>query len=257
MSKEITVIHPAKWFRPTTASTGTAHAGRGVLAGRRRALLIGIVAAGAAATAAGAAPASITPWGDHSNGVVVLADPTTTVESPTATTIHHETTTALKSEPTTTAPATTQPVNTQPVNTQPTPTQPASDVSSEPSPVEPPAAAPPASPLIAPPQPAPTTTEVRTLATLQLSCAVVGELLNHVSCEWSGQVPDGFVRYLVLRGNQTAKGRVPFSSTDPTAHTFTDEPLAPGSYSYVVVVIGSSGKSIAHSNLVPIVIAAG
>ena len=252
MSKEITVIHPAKWFRPTTASTGTAHAGRGVLAGRRRALLIGIVAAGAAATAAGAAPASITPWGDHSNGVVVLADPTTTVESPTATTIHHETTTALKSEPTTTAPATTQPVN-----TQPTPTQPASDLPSEPSPVEPPAAAPPARPLIAPPQPAPTTTEVRTLATLQLSCAVVGELLNHVSCEWSGQVPDGFVRYLVLRGNQTAKGRVPFSSTDPTAHTFTDEPLAPGSYSYVVVVIGSSGKSIAHSNLVPIVIAAG
>lgn len=246
------MIHPAKWFRPTTASTGTAHAGRGVLAGRRRALLIGIVAAGAAATAAGAAPASITPWGDHSNGVVVLADPTTTVESPTATTIHHETTTALKSEPTTTAPATTQPVN-----TQPTPTQPASDLPSEPSPVEPPAAAPPARPLIAPPQPAPTTTEVRTLATLQLSCAVVGELLNHVSCEWSGQVPDGFVRYLVLRGNQTAKGRVPFSSTDPTAHTFTDEPLAPGSYSYVVVVIGSSGKSIAHSNLVPIVIAAG
>lgn len=246
------MIHPAKWFRPTTASTGTAHAGRGVLAGRRRALLIGIVAAGAAATAAGAAPASITPWGDHSNGVVVLADPTTTVESPTATTIHHETTTALKSEPTTTAPATTQPVN-----TQPTPTQPASDLPSEPSPVEPPAAAPPASPLIAPPEPAPTTTEVRTLATLQLSCAVVGELLNHVSCEWSGQVPDGFVRYLVLRGNQTAKGRVPFSSTDPTAHTFTDEPLAPGSYSYVVVVIGSSGKSLAHSNLVPIVIAAG
>ena len=246
------MIHPAKWFRPTTASTGTAHAGRGVLAGRRRALLIGIVAAGAAATAAGAAPASITPWGDHSNGVVVLADPTTTVEAPTATTIHHETTTSLKSEPTTTAPATTQPVN-----TQPTPTQPASDLPSEPSPVEPPAAAPPARPLIAPPQPAPTTTEVRTLATLQLSCAVVGELLNHVSCEWSGQVPDGFVRYLVLRGNQTAKGRVPFSSTDPTAHTFTDEPLAPGSYSYVVVVIGSSGKSIAHSNLVPIVIAAG
>ncbi len=225
------------------------HSLKGALAGRRRAILIGIVAAGAAATAAGAAPATLTPWSDHHNDKVVISadSTTTTAELATTTTMHVEPTTVAPTPPTThaepSAPPTTPHVEPAPRVEPPLPpTTPA------PHAVE---------PTLPPPHepPAPATTEVHTPATLDLTCVVAGEHLNRVSCEWSGPIPDGFVRFLLLRGVQSEKGRVPFNSEDPTAHSFLDEVLPPGSYSYVVVIIGPASTSIAHSNLVPITIA--
>ncbi len=241
------MIRPAQWFRPAQ----WVHPVKGLLAGRRRALLIGIVAAGAAATAAGAAPASLTPWEGHAGEVAFSHEPTTTVAEPTTTTPHEAPPTTVHHEPATTSPTSTTPTSTHLPHELPALSPPPQTPAPEQSVMEPPT-----TPAAPPVEPAPTTTEVHAPATLQLSCIAGGELLNQVSCEWTGSVPDGFVNYLLLRGNHTAKGRVPFSSTDPTVHTFTDETLPAGSYTYVVVVIGTTGTSIAHSNLVPIVIAA-
>jgi hypothetical protein len=171
----------------------------------------------------------------------VISQDTTTTSVP-ATTTTHELSTTTTHAPEPTVPATTV--------HKPEPTTTTHAPEPAPAPVEPSTTT---APRVS--EPAPTTTEVHTPATLELSCTLIGDAHNQVTCEWTGPIPDGFVRFLLLRGNQTAKGRVPFNSTEATAHTFTDEPLPAGSYSYVVVIIGSTGVSIAHSNLVPIVIA--
>ncbi len=238
------------------------------LTSHRRAVLIGVVAALAAATAAGAAPASFTPWSGHDEltstnestspatesttlGTTTslpqtLPGETSTVPTPTSTEgfNHEPSTTVASHEP---SPSSTEPSHSEPPHTVAPPTEPSTTLATH---MEPATTAP------SPQEPPPSTTEVKTPATLQLACAVVGEHLNSVDCEWSGPVPAGFSRYLLLRGNASEKGRVPFSSEDPLAHAFVDSSVAADSYTYVIVVIDAGGKSIAHSALVPITVLA-
>lgn len=91
--------------------------------------------------------------------------------------------------------------------------------------------------------------------TLGLSCVLSGDAAaNTVSCSWSVSAALGFYRYLLLRGNGGGTGRVPFSSTDPSAGSFVDSGLAAGQYSYVVVELDQAGKTLVHSNPVSIVV---
>lgn len=237
-------------------------------ASHRRAVIVGMVAALAAATAAGAAPSTFTPWSDHheptaaSQTTLLGTEPTIAATSTTVLKGPGDTTTAVPAptstegsnhEPSTTVapqvppPTSTQPASVEPPHTMPPPPPPSTTLAphTEPS-----------TTLAGAHETPPSTTEVKTPATLQLACTIVGEHLNNVDCEWTGPVPAGFSRFLLLRGNQTAKGRVPFASGDPSAHSFIDLAVPAGSYTYVLVVVDASGKSIAHSSLIPITIVA-
>ena len=90
-----------------------------------------------------------------------------------------------------------------------------------------------------------------------MSCettAVDGGTSTDVSCEWAGAIPAGFAKFVLLRGNHGTTGRVPFQSTDPSAHQYVDLAAAPGSYTYVVVALDAAAKPLVHSNMVPITI---
>lgn len=236
------------------------------LAGHRRAVAIGMLAALVAATAAGAAPASFTPWSDHQGPALsgettgaanepptpgstttesaASSGETSTVPTPTSTEgSGHEPSTTLETQGP--SPSSTEPAHSEPTHTVAPPTEPSTTLATNTEP---------ATTLPIPLEPSPSTTEVKTLATLQLSCVIVGEHLNNVACTWSGAVPSAFSRYLLLRGNAAEKGRVPFSSGDSSAHSFLDLSVPVGSYTYVIVVIDAGGKSIAHSSLIPITI---
>ena len=253
----------------------------------------GVIAIGAAAAAAGAAPAALTPWSSNEAPATTAAAPVTTIATGGASeplVDGHPLTvvTTATPEPTTpvTPPATT-PVATTPVATTPVATTPvAKEAAPEPtpSPVEVPASTPPPAPPTtathaepaatspatspgpsAPPNPPAPATTAATLvsdnvvpAGLSLSCnAATSASGTDVNCEWSGTIPAGFAKFLLLRGNQTATGRVPFQSGDPSAHHFTDVALAPGTYTYVVVAVDGAGTPLVHSNMVAITSPAG
>ena len=161
----------------------------------------------------------------------------------------------------TTAPATTQPATTQPAPIEPATTQPVihEQVSTapvttqaaahEPAPTEP-------APTEPSPTAAPTTTEFHdTVVALGLSLSCAAEA-NTVTCHWSGSVVPGFAKFLLLRGDGGAKGRVPFQSTDPGASVAVDADVPTGSYSYLVIAVDANGKALVHSNPVMIQIGA-
>ena len=249
----------------------------------------GVIAIGAAAAAAGAAPAALTPWSSNEAPATTAAAPVTTIATGGASeplVDGHPLTvvTTATPEPTTpvTPPATT-PVATTPVATT-TPVAKEAAPEPTPSPVEVPASTPPPAPPTtathaepaatspatspgpsAPPNPPAPATTAATLvsdnvvpAGLSLSCnAATSASGTDVNCEWSGTIPAGFAKFLLLRGNQTATGRVPFQSGDPSAHHFTDVALAPGTYTYVVVAVDGAGTPLVHSNMVAITSPAG
>jgi hypothetical protein len=84
---------------------------------------------------------------------------------------------------------------------------------------------------------------------LSLSCVPTG---SNVDCDWSGATPAGFAKFLLLRGNGGAKGRVPFSSSSSAVSHFDDAALQPGTYTYVLVAVDANNKPLVHSNMVPI-----
>jgi hypothetical protein len=143
------------------------------------------------------------------------------------------------------APASTEPPSTEPAGTEvPASTEPPS---TEPPSTEPPSSEPPATTLASPP-----TTDTFVPSGIALSCDVDGDT---VSCSWSGGVVPGFAKFLLLRGDGT-KGRVPYMTADPSATSYVDTGLAPGSYSYVVVSVDANSKALVHSNPVHVQIAA-
>lgn len=82
----------------------------------------------------------------------------------------------------------------------------------------------------------------RTPATLALGCRVDG---GGVRCTWTGDTPAGAVRELVLRSD----GRVRLDTTDVSVRTYLDGQLpSSASFSYVVVFLDASGRTLAHSN---------
>lgn len=103
-----------------------------------------------------------------------------------------------------------------------------------------------------PPAPAPTTTDRALPQGLSLSCSATGAT---VSCSWSGGAVPGFARYLVLRGDGGPRGRVPFSSSDPSASAYVDTVPAAGTYSYVVIEVDAADQPLTHSNPVLVSIA--
>ena len=132
-----------------------------------------------------------------------------------------------------TVPATTEPVTTEPATTEPAATEPAT---TEPATTEPPST-----------EPAPTTTEWHDTPVplgIDLTCRADG---TSVTCAWSPWSGDGFARFLLLRSDGTT-GRVPFQTSDPAVTATIDAGLAPGSYSYVVIVLDSHGTTLVHSN---------
>ena len=136
-------------------------------------------------------------------------------------------------ESATTEPATTEPVTTEPATTEPAATEPAT---TEPATTEPPST-----------EPAPTTTEWHDTPVplgIDLTCRADG---TSVTCAWSPWSGDGFARFLLLRSDGTT-GRVPFQTSDPAVTATIDAGLAPGSYSYVVIVLDSHGTTLVHSN---------
>ena len=259
----------------------------------------GVIAIGAAAAAAGAAPSTLTPWSSNEPAATTSTAPAVTIPHEQVTNGHPSTVVTL--EPATTAPATTSPATTAPATTAPasselattapttepastepastppsTPpappaptTPPSADAGSagsgstghEPAPVTPKVppttAAPEPTPEPAPPAPAPSpappVSDNVVPAGLLLSCNPSStESGFNVSCEWSGPIPAGFAKFVLLRGNQGTNGRVPFQSGDPSAHAFVDMALAPGTYTYVLVALDAAGKPLVHSNMVPI-----
>ena len=126
-------------------------------------------------------------------------------------------------ESATTEPATTEPAATEPATTEPATTEPPST------------------------EPAPTTTEWHDTPVplgIDLTCRADG---TSVTCAWSPWSGDGFARFLLLRSDGTT-GRVPFQTSDPAVTATIDAGLAPGSYSYVVIVLDSHGTTLVHSN---------
>ena len=124
---------------------------------------------------------------------------------------------------TTSEPATTEPAATEPATTEPATTEPPST------------------------EPAPTTTEWHDTPVplgIDLTCRADG---TSVTCAWSPWSGDGFARFLLLRSDGTT-GRVPFQTSDPAVTATIDAGLAPGSYSYVVIVLDSHGTTLVHSN---------
>ena len=77
---------------------------------------------------------------------------------------------------------------------------------------------------------------------------------SNVVCNWSGATPAGFAKFLLLRGNGGAKGRVPFSSSSSAVNHFDDAAVQPGNYTYVLVAVDANSKPLVHSNMVPITI---
>jgi hypothetical protein len=151
-------------------------------------------------------------------------EPQPTVTDPSS---EPATTELTSSEPATTdAPVATEPVTTEPVTTEPVTTEPATT------------------------EPATTTPTTVFHDTpvpqgIELHCSAEGAT---VSCSWSvGDIP-GFARFLLLRGNGGAQGRVPFQTTDPDARHAIDAPVPAGSYSYVVIALGTNGSTLVHSN---------
>lgn len=250
-------------------------------------ILGGVIAIGAAAAAAGAAPSTLTPWSNSEPGTTTTAAPIVTVAHDQVTDGHPSTVattpvTTPPTEPATTQPATTQPETTQPATTQPASAEPATTqpasaepARTEPATTQPASTAPPTThhesppttasvPPLAPTEPAPLTPEPGPAAPvsdnvvpagLSLACTTApADSGTNVSCEWSGPIPAAFAKFVLLRGNGGATGRVPFQSTDASAHQFVDIALAPGNYSYVLVALDGSSKPLVHSNMVPITI---
>lgn len=127
-----------------------------------------------------------------------------------------------------------------PAATEPTPT---------PAPTEPPTTQP---PTTQPPHTLPaliTKPDTFVPSGISLECT----LEHHtVTCHWSGGVVDGFAKFLLLRSD----GRVVFMSDSPTADGYIDPDVAAGSYSYVVVTVGSDNIALMHSNRVAVTIGA-
>ncbi len=258
-------------------------------------LLAGVVVVGTAAVAAGAAPAAINPFADTphespttapATTVPVTTVPATTVvithDGPVVTTTvtvappaHPQPLTTEPPKPPVTEPATTTPATTEPATTAQATTEPAKTVDPAPAPgtgdaapgVQPAPVQPSDEPVTtAAPEttvaPAPPTTEhvsdSNNPMTLQLSCSLGGDAGNSVSCTWSGPTPSGFAKQLLLRGTTSGgPGRVPFMSADPSANSYVNSNVPAGSYSYLVVILDAAGKTLAHSNPVPITVAAG
>jgi len=187
------------------------------------------------------------------------------------------TTTPAPTDPATTQPAITEPATTMPATTVPAPTEhhdpatttPAATAPSEvetSTPATEPPAAEPTTPATAepaatsPPSTAPATTTApkpdnSVQLGLSMSCnASSNSGVTDVACNWSGPTPAGFAKFVLLRGNGGATGRVPFMSTDPSSSSFVDSALAPGSYTYVLVALDSASKPLVHSNMVPITV---
>ena len=83
----------------------------------------------------------------------------------------------------------------------------------------------------------------RTPATLEATCALSGAA---VSCSWTASTNSGIVRLLVLRGDGKV-GRA-FGPYAPVAGSMVDGTVKSGvTYSFVVVGLDASNKSIAHS----------
>jgi hypothetical protein len=89
---------------------------------------------------------------------------------------------------------------------------------------------------------------------LSLSCVLAGA---DVTCDWSGPTPAGFARFLLLRGEGGAQGRVPFQSSDPSASHLVDPSVPTGSYTYLIIAVDAASKPLVHSNMVPITVAGG
>jgi len=196
-------------------------------------------------TPATTAPAS-KPVDEPTTAAPTTEAPTTaaaTTEAPvttqaTETTVHHEptpTTTKSTEPPATTAPH-TEPPHTEPPHTDAPTTVPSGDASTS------------------------TTVHVEHHAptTMVLACSIDGvDRAAVISCNWSGDTPGAFAKLMLLRGKVGGQGRVPFQSSDPSANSFADTNVEPGTYSYVVVVVDASNVVLGHSNSVAIVVPAG
>ena len=186
------------------------------------------------------APALASPEPPHPSTTVA---PLSTIEATT-------TTVTTATEPTTTEPSTTEPSTTEPTRvTRPQLTEPSTTrpVSSEPPTTE--------ATTEATTKPAPQSTSDRpagdeTPASLQLSCAISDG--RNVSCSWKGDVPASAVRLLILRGEVAGKGRLVGEFSDPHRQSATDANVPAGSFSFVVVLLDAAGKTVAHSQGVPI-----
>lgn len=168
---------------------------------------------------------------------VEVTDPTSTVQPPPVTSAA-PTTEPAPTTPTTSPPATTTP----PPPTSTTAPAPATTAVATTVPATTPSTAVPAS------TEAPTTTEVRTPASMTLSCRPEPA---GVGCTWSAG-PDGTVGYVVLRGDPAGgPGRV---LTPPAGATsFLDTSAVAGStYLYLVHASDASGTFVAHTNLVTV-----
>ena len=210
----------------------------------KRTLMAGLaITAFAGAGVAGAAATGNAPWQDHTPEVstattepAVTDAPTTVPEITTpAVTVQTEGTGGTGS----TGNDTTnhEPASTEPASTEPPTVPPSSDA-----------------PATTTPAPKATTSDGRpdTYVPLgiDLACTVQDPTaqVSAVECTWNGAVVDGFAKFLLLRGNGGAKGRVPFMSSDPAANACIDASVPAGSYSYVVVEIDANGKTLVHSN---------
>lgn len=118
-----------------------------------------------------------------------------------------------------------------------------------PAPTEPPTtlSAPP--PQLPPPATSPGTTEVRTPATITITCAPSA---GAVTCSWTPG-PGSTAQYLVLRSipGSTSPGRAFF--VDAGTLTWTDPMATTGTtYAYLVHARDAAGTSLAHSDLVQV-----
>jgi hypothetical protein len=238
---------------------------RGLRIGRR-AITIGFVLAGFTATAVGAASGNPI-WHGALRPHAATGDAATTTDSPPP-----PVTEPVTTEPTTTAPPTTPPPTPEPVVAPSAVEQPAAAVVTEPAAEPPtaptaptaeePAAAEPATteapaPPAAAPAPSPKPNDNVVPATLSLSCTLAADgASGPVACSWSGALPDGFASFVLLRGDPDGKGRVPYRSGDPAASSFLDTTASAGKHSYVVVALDAADHPLAHSNMVPVQIAA-
>jgi hypothetical protein len=209
------------------------------------------LAAGAAAAAAGgpllggdrptpSTDAPVITVSAPADEPAVTVPPVTEPASTEPTTIAVATTAA----PTTSAPAATEPPVGAPVT--------------EPKHAAPPPTAPPVTDAPVPESPAsepPSTSRPDTVVPegIHLECVATGA---DVTCQWSGGVVDGFAKFLLLRGDGGAKGRVPFMSADPSSAGYIDHGVPPGSYSYVLVTVDVNSHALVHSNAVFITIGA-
>ena len=108
------------------------------------------------------------------------------------------------------------------------------------------------------PEPTPTPTTVHaepkpetpTPASIELNCTKSTEGTPTVTCNWSGALPQGATKFMLLRSKQ-GEGRVLVAGAD--VHSFTDTTMTPGvAYNYLVVATAGSGPTLGHSNPVAI-----